>query len=142
MCIRDSSRKAGSLRLQQQKDFAVQQQQHLVELRTLQQAHQQDHRKATPAIPSSSDSDNAKHLFLVKGGRQHFVAQTRERGLLFGWGGNDFGQLGTGSRGTTASTSVLASPMAVSYTHLRAHETVLDLVCRLLLEKKKRTIST
>ena len=28
----------------------------------------------------------------------------------------------------------------VSYTHLRAHETVLDLVCRLLLEKKKTTI--
>ena len=28
---------------------------------------------------------------------------------------------------------------AVSYTHLRAHETVLDLVCRLLLEKKKQT---
>ena len=26
----------------------------------------------------------------------------------------------------------------VSYTHLRAHETVLDLVCRLLLEKKKK----
>ena len=25
----------------------------------------------------------------------------------------------------------------VSYTHLRAHETVLDLVCRLLLAKKK-----
>ena len=25
---------------------------------------------------------------------------------------------------------------AVSYTHLRAHETVLDLVCRLLLEQK------
>ena len=31
---------------------------------------------------------------------------------------------------------VLAS---VSYTHLRAHETVLDLVCRLLLENKKAT---
>src|SRR5665811_2570213 len=28
-------------------------------------------------------------------------------------------------------------PSPVSYTHLRAHETVLDLVCRLLLEKKK-----
>ena len=28
---------------------------------------------------------------------------------------------------------------AVSYTHLRAHETVLELVCRLLLEKKKKT---
>ena len=30
--------------------------------------------------------------------------------------------------------------VAVSYTHLRAHETVLDLVCRLLLEKKKKQI--
>ena len=30
----------------------------------------------------------------------------------------------------------------VSYTHLRAHETVLDLVCRLLLEKKKQTTHT
>ena len=30
----------------------------------------------------------------------------------------------------------------VSYTHLRAHETVLDLVCRLLLEKKKTTHNT
>ena len=29
-----------------------------------------------------------------------------------------------------------ASLEAVSYTHLRAHETVLDIVCRLLLEKK------
>ena len=29
----------------------------------------------------------------------------------------------------------------VSYTHLRAHETVLDLVCRLLLEKKKNNTS-
>ena len=27
---------------------------------------------------------------------------------------------------------------AVSYTHLRAHETVLDLVCRLLLGKKTK----
>ena len=26
----------------------------------------------------------------------------------------------------------------VSYTHLRAHETVLDIVCRLLLEKKQK----
>ena len=29
--------------------------------------------------------------------------------------------------------------LPVSYTHLRAHETVLDLVCRLLLEKKNIT---
>ena len=31
--------------------------------------------------------------------------------------------------------------IAVSYTHLRAHETVLDLVCRLLLEKKNNKIT-
>ena len=31
---------------------------------------------------------------------------------------------------------------AVSYTHLRAHETVLDLVCRLLLEKNQITYAT
>mgnify|MGYP003381638404 CR=1 FL=1 len=33
--------------------------------------------------------------------------------------------------------AILVDVRAVSYTHLRAHETVLDLVCRLLLEKKK-----
>ena len=33
--------------------------------------------------------------------------------------------------------TVLRTAQAVSYTHLRAPETVLDLVCRLLLEKKK-----
>src|SRR5664279_280875 len=32
-----------------------------------------------------------------------------------------------------------AGPSAVSYTHLRAHETDSYLVCRLLLEKKKKT---
>ena len=31
---------------------------------------------------------------------------------------------------------LLTAPISVSYTHLRAHETVLDIVCRLLLEKK------
>src|SRR5450756_2656231 len=31
-----------------------------------------------------------------------------------------------------------ATLIAVSYTHLRAHETRHDLVCRLLLEKKKK----
>ena len=33
------------------------------------------------------------------------------------------------------STKQLQCMTSVSYTHLRAHETVLDLVCRLLLEK-------
>src|SRR5665811_2425656 len=36
-----------------------------------------------------------------------------------------------------AISSASCMTEAVSYTHLRAHETVLDLVCRLLLEKKK-----
>ena len=35
-----------------------------------------------------------------------------------------------------ASGEVVVMP--VSYTHLRAHETVLDLACRLLLDKKKK----
>ena len=35
----------------------------------------------------------------------------------------------------------LIDSIPVSYTHLRAHETVLDLVCRLLLEKKTLSIS-
>ena len=43
--------------------------------------------------------------------------------------------------GSTASTMVDAVVAAVSYTHLRAHETVLDLVCRLLLEKKHTPIT-
>eukprot|EP00831_Metopus_contortus_P028434 TRINITY_DN23629_c0_g1_i2.p1 TRINITY_DN23629_c0_g1~~TRINITY_DN23629_c0_g1_i2.p1 ORF type:complete len:135 (+),score=28.98 TRINITY_DN23629_c0_g1_i2:57-461(+) len=34
---------------------------------------------------------------------------------------------------------LLLAYLSVSYTHLRAHETSLHLVCRLLLEKKKKT---
>mgnify|MGYP003380948175 CR=1 FL=1 len=39
----------------------------------------------------------------------------------------------------TAVEAAQAGATAASYTHLRAHETVLDLVCRLLLEKKTHT---
>src|SRR5665811_2480007 len=39
---------------------------------------------------------------------------------------------------TSAMPGSDAQLQPVSYTHLRAHETVLDLVCRLLLEKKKK----
>jgi len=40
-------------------------------------------------------------------------------------------------RHITASVPGLeGDPLPVSYTHLRAHETSLHLVCRLLLEKK------
>ena len=43
--------------------------------------------------------------------------------------------LGSARSGGFAMIVLVLGP--VSYTHLRAHETVLDLVCRLLLEKKK-----
>ena len=35
----------------------------------------------------------------------------------------------------------LITTATAAYTHLRAHETLLDLVCRLLLEKKKSALS-
>ena len=38
--------------------------------------------------------------------------------------------------GKTGAEALIARLIPVSYTHLRAHETVLELVCRLLLEKK------
>ena len=40
-------------------------------------------------------------------------------------------------RGARRAQVLLHPRLPVSYTHLRAHETVLDLVCRLLLEQKK-----
>ena len=42
----------------------------------------------------------------------------------------------------TIDDRTLQATKPVSYTHLRAHETVLDLVCRLLLEKKKKKHDT
>ena len=42
---------------------------------------------------------------------------------------------------STYANDFVGIAVPVSYTHLRAHETVLDLVCRLLLEKKKTKTS-
>ena len=47
--------------------------------------------------------------------------------FFYGVGGTMFGPDGTDGS------------VPVSYTHLRAHETRHDLVCRLLLEKKKKS---
>src|SRR5665648_29461 len=54
-------------------------------------------------------------------------------GLVNAAGGS---AVGTPSSSTT--TVSIVRPGTVSYTHLRAHETRHDLVCRLLLEKKKK----
>ena len=43
-----------------------------------------------------------------------------------------------GESAAPAGGAPMVGYTSVSYTHLRAHETVLDLVCRLLLEKKKK----
>ena len=48
---------------------------------------------------------------------------------------------GTGHvNGAAGFIEAIRARAPVSYTHLRAHETVLDLVCRLLLEKNKTYI--
>ena len=73
---------------------------------------------------SSAASDVYKRQLLQRAGRQHLRRRHRRRrhpvlpGLL----------------------RPRRHQEPVSYTHLRAHETVLDLVCRLLLEKKKTQI--
>src|SRR5665811_653070 len=57
---------------------------------------------------------------------------------LIGFGdvGTRAGRWSLGRAGFARPTVGTAGCLApVSYTHLRAHETVLDLVCRLLLEK-------
>ena len=52
------------------------------------------------------------------------------------------GHTGTGFFATSMDKAIgmARKNSPVSYTHLRAHETVLDLVCRLLLEKKNSNI--
>ena len=62
--------------------------------------------------------------------RDRLDADLRDEGIEETW--NAFVAL---ARGIDPDRAI--GPDPVSYTHLRAHETVLDLVCRLLLEKKK-----
>ena len=69
--------------------------------------------------------------------RQGQHAQPQRRG-----GGEHQRGKDDGRRGLRLQRVVALREDAVSYTHLRAHETVLDLVCRLLLEKKKLTTHT
>src|SRR5450756_2760572 len=108
----------------------------------------------SPVIPGPGESVCAGDFQMVPGGKgaNQAVAAKRlgNRTFLLGRIGVDhFGDLlfqnlescGVESslikRTESAKTGVAL--IAVSYTHLRAHETRHDLVCRLLLEKKKNT---
>ena len=51
-------------------------------------------------------------------------------------------EINKGLDGAMIGRTAYHNPMAVSYTHLRAHETKANLVCRLLLEKKKTKTTT
>src|SRR5450759_5444837 len=55
----------------------------------------------------------------------------RDSGAIIAFGGR--------ARDAGQQPKYLNSPETVSYTHLRAHETRHDIVCRLLLEKNKIT---
>ena len=57
------------------------------------------------------------------------------------WMGYDDNSPLTGVTGGGLPAEIWHEVMPVSYTHLRAHETVLALVCRLLLEKKKQPLA-
>src|SRR5665648_887624 len=57
--------------------------------------------------------------------------------LFFGYAVS-YGMQFIGGVLTPGGTDVGSYAHSVSYTHLRAHETRHDLVCRLLLEKKKK----
>src|SRR5659263_727077 len=52
--------------------------------------------------------------------------------------GEDIIDLGMGNPDLPTPQPIVDKLTPVSYTHLRAHETRHDLVCRLLLEKKKK----
>ena len=66
---------------------------------------------AQAAVATAADAELGKQLFLANCATCH----------------------GVNAEGTKSGPTLMG---AVSYTHLRAHETVLDLVCRLLLENK------
>ena len=69
-------------------------------------------------------SSAASDVYKRQGGNAEFSSRDASEGAGFSGGNAEF------------SSRDASEGAAVSYTHLRAHETVLDLVCRLLLEKK------
>src|SRR5450756_2770376 len=101
------------------------------------------------AIPAPRLS--ADLLSLVRTGQVYSLEQILEPGIPY-WAGHppmvvapyvrhgDMPELSPASVGNEITMIPMhgCTHIAVSYTHLRAHETRHDLVCRLLLEKKKK----
>eukprot|EP00658_Telonema_sp_P-2_P050230 TRINITY_DN38276_c0_g1_i1.p1 TRINITY_DN38276_c0_g1~~TRINITY_DN38276_c0_g1_i1.p1 ORF type:complete len:137 (-),score=18.87 TRINITY_DN38276_c0_g1_i1:52-462(-) len=58
------------------------------------------------------------------------------------WSSQSFAPASNRTINNTKNRSLIPDTMSVSYTHLRAHETPEHLVCRLLLEKKKKNYNT
>ena len=73
-----------------------------------------------------------KHLTLLK----RSGANTTSTYIPWDWHEYEEGKFDFTGK-TNPARNLIKYIEPVSYTHLRAHETVLDLVCRLLLEKKK-----
>src|SRR5660398_289643 len=63
---------------------------------------------------------------------------TDRKGAEYMWWNNVETKPGTGYPTKWEDQEIYKGGWAVSYTHLRAHETKANLVCRLLLEKKKK----
>ena len=87
----------------------------------------------------SNDFDRLKRFFEEHGELQHY-----RKGNFFARQGEYSSQAALIKDGTFAYTHIdnegkehYVGFVSVSYTHLRAHETGRNLVCRLLLEKKK-----
>ena len=80
----------------------------------------------------SSNLSNAEILNNLLEGRD--LDELTSRSLMQRWLNDGISDVETGA---FLSALRAKSSTAVSYTHLRAHETCADLVCRLLLEKKK-----
>src|SRR5674476_1532061 len=80
---------------------------------------------------------------VIKALTRHFTAKKKGRGSPINIEGAyagllDMGDFILGITTDGVGSKVLVATETVSYTHLRAHETGRNLVCRLLLEKKKK----
>ena len=94
-------------------------------------------RFAPEMIPETGSAAHLRHLELM-----HFAEGSAMTPILLNLYVSRLGDAGTPLHPRITSEldnhfGYMASIVPVSSTHLRAHETVLDLVCRLLLEKQK-----